>query len=53
MAHMSLQDVMKVVDIATSPAAMTKAAALEFLESLRDDINSRMEALRDEIAEQD
>lgn len=42
--------VLQTIDFAIDPKWMTKEQALEFLESVRDDIQSRMDAIKDDIA---
>lgn len=41
------------IDHATEPAVMSKEDALEWLKELIGDLNSRVEALRDELREED
>ena len=43
---MTTQDIMNEVDAATTPGVMTKPEALEFLAELKDQIEGRMEAMR-------
>ncbi len=40
---------MEAIDVRTEPSKMTKHEAVDVLELMRDDIQSRLEALREEI----
>lgn len=51
MTKMKLEKVMDVIDSATAPEVMSQVKAYEFLVELREQIQGRMDALRDEIAE--
>jgi len=46
---MTVDDVLKIIDTATWPA-MTKANAVEFMEQIIADLESRIEAIREEVA---
>ena len=47
--NMNVDDIMIIIDKATEPKAMSKAAALDFLEEIEAAIEYRKEALHDEI----
>lgn len=47
---MRVDQIMIAVDIETGPEVMTKQEAVDFLTELREQIQSRIEALREEIA---
>jgi hypothetical protein len=46
---MTVESIMVLVDAETAPHRMSKESALDFLERLKDELESRMDALRDEI----
>lgn len=46
---MTVAQIMDVVDAACGPDIMTKMEALEFLADVRDQVMGRMEALQEEI----
>lgn len=50
---MTVDLVMQTIDRATEPRVMPKKQALEFLEEVETELQSRMEALREEIADEE
>lgn len=48
---MTMQDIIDDIDAATDPDRMTKKEAFEFLQRLSTEIESRMEALKEELRE--
>jgi hypothetical protein len=50
---MSRENILAMIDKTTEPGVMTKAEALEFLELLESDIESRAECLKEEMADGD
>jgi hypothetical protein len=43
------ESIIALIDKATEPAAMGKEGAVEFLDDLKDELSSRIEALNEEI----
>lgn len=50
--NMSVVEIMVEIDVATDPAHMTKAQALEFMEQISRELEFRIEALKDELREE-
>lgn len=53
MANESPEDILRIIDNATAPEIMEMADARDFLEKLRDEIDARLEAIVEEIGEDD
>lgn len=49
---MTTDEVMEIIDKATEPKVMSKEQALDFLETIEADIETRIEALRIDINEE-
>jgi hypothetical protein len=51
-ADMTMQDILDDIDATTEPSRMSKTLALEWLEKLVSEIETRMDALKEEIREE-
>lgn len=52
-SQMSVDDILEIIDSATEPKAMPKTEALDFIERIYMELQGRMEALRNEIMDEE